>query len=295
MMTPLHKAYRIAEIADRLKRKEQVLVVSTQVLEAGVDLSFRHILRARPIFSSVAQAAGRANRHAEGYTATVEVFDFIRQNGSDTRKLIYANEQQRHVTDELLPPAGAWSEAQTAELIERYFEKLSIVDANIAALGRFEDAAKGQWSQLAGLSPFDTLDEANGNELGEQYSRVFVVTAHTWMSPLAKSWMEYFGISRVSDIYDFYLDKGFFARLSFDDRKRFISLVGQYVAPVRRRLVSRVCGRVDPQAASILRAQDDDDYHVDTGFGHLLLREDFDNFERNLEAAMSRSYSPNHL
>ncbi len=89
MMTPLHKAHRIAEIAGRLKRKERVLVVSTQVLEAGIDLSFRRILRARPIFSSVAQTAGRANRHAEASTATVEVFDFVRENGADSRKWIY--------------------------------------------------------------------------------------------------------------------------------------------------------------------------------------------------------------
>ncbi len=292
MMTPLHKAHRIAEIACRLDRGERVLVVSTQVLEAGVNLSFRRILRARPILSSVAQTAGRANRHAEGAVATVEVFDFIREDGTDSSKWIYKNEHQRSITKELLPTAGAWSEAQTAELIERYFEKLSEVDPNIKALDWFADAAKGQWSKLAGLSPFETLDEDGGSELGEQDARVFVVTADAWTSPLVESWMEYFGISNVSDIYDFYRDKGFLKRLDFDDRKRFLSLVGQYVVPVRKRLVTRICGNVGPEAPGILRALDDNDYHLDTGFGHLLLREDLDNYDRRLEAAMSRSHDP---
>lgn len=292
MMTPLHKAHLIAEIAGRLDRGEPVLVISTQVLEAGINLSFRRILRARPIFSSVAQTAGRANRHAEGAVATVEVFDFIREDGSDSSKWIYKNEHQRKVTKELLPPDGRWSEAQTAELIERYFEKLSDVDPNIMALDWFADAAKGQWSKLAGLSPFETLEEEGGNELSEQNARVFVVTADVWTSPLVKKWMEYFGISHVSDIYRRYQERDFLRRLDFDDRKRFLSLVGQFVAPLRWRLVPQVCGPVDPEKMSIFRAQDDNDYHMDTGFGHLLLREDSDDYDRRLDAAMSRSHDP---
>ncbi|PLS84251.1 MAG: hypothetical protein CYG60_18940 [Actinobacteria bacterium] len=292
MMTPLHKAHLIAEISGRLDRKEPVLVVSTQVLEAGINLSFRRILRARPIFSSVAQTAGRANRHAEGDIATVEVFDFVREDGSDSSKWIYRNEHQRKVTGELLPPDGRWSEAQTAELIERYFEKLSYVDPNIKALDWFAEAAKGQWSKLAGLSPFETLDEDGGNELSEQNARVFVVTADAWTSPLVKNWMEYFQIPHVGNIYHRYQDKGFLRKLDFDDRKRFLSLVGQFVAPLRWRLVAQVCGPVDPEKTSILKAEDDNDYHLDTGFGHLLLGGDLDDYDRRLDAAMSRSHDP---
>ena len=291
-MTPLHKAHLIAEIADRLARKQPVLVVSTQVLEAGVNLSFRRILRARPIFSSVAQTAGRANRHAEGDIATIEVFDFIREDGTDSSKWIYTNEHQRKITRELLPPDGSWSEAQTAELIETYFEKLSDVDPNIMALDWFADAAKGQWSKLAGLSPFETLDEDGGNELEDQGARVFVATADAWTSLLVENWMNYFGISNASDIYYSYLDKSFLATLSFDDRKRFLSLVGQYVVPIRKRLIPQICGTVDLESVGILRAQDDNDYHLDTGFGHLLLREDSDDYDRRLDAAMNRSHDP---
>lgn len=295
MMTPLHKAHQIEKIKERLDRREPVLVVSTQVLEAGINVSFRRVLRARPIFSSVAQTAGRANRHAEGSIATVEVFDFVREEGTDSRKWIYKNEHQAKITDELLPVGGSWSEAQTAGLIETYFDKLSDVDPNTAALNWFEDAAKGQWSKLAGLSPFETLDEDGGNELAEQDARVFVLTGETWITPLVKSWMEHFGISNVSDIYVSYLNRGFLKSLDFDDRRRFLSLVGQFAVPIRKRLVSRICGDVGLDAPGILRAQDDDDYHLDTGFGHLLLREDFDDYERRLDAAMSRSHDPNQF
>ena len=124
MMTPLHKAHHIRLISERLKAGRSVLVVSTQVLEAGVDLSFRRILRARPVLSSVAQAAGRGNRHAEGEAAHVEVFDLLRKSGRDARKLIYRNERQRRVTDELLTLPGIWNEAETEGLIDAYFEEV---------------------------------------------------------------------------------------------------------------------------------------------------------------------------
>lgn len=295
MMTPLHKTHQIEKIKERLDRREPVLVVSTQVLEAGINVSFRRVLRARPIFSSVAQTAGRANRHAEGTISTVEVFDFVREEGVDSRKWIYKNEHQTKVTDELLPAGGSWSEAQTAGLIETYFDRLSDVDPNTASLNWFEDAAKGQWSKLAGLSPFDTLDEDSGNELAEQDARVFVLTGEAWITPLVKSWMEHFGIKSVSDIYASYLNKGFLKSLDFDDRRRFLSLVGQFAVPVRKRLISRICGETDVEEASTLRAQDDSDYHLDTGFGHLLLREDLDDYDRRLDATMSRLPDPSQF
>lgn len=292
MMTPLHKAHQIQEIAKRLANAESVLVISTQVLEAGVDLSFRCLLRARPILSSVIQAAGRANRHAEGELAQVEVFDLLRESGRDARKLIYQNEQQRRTTDELLTSAGSWSEAEASILVVQYFEKLSLVDANIAIFERFKQAAEGQWRQLAKLTPFDTVEDEDGNEVSiERNASVFVATAKTsWIGERIAGWMQKFGIEHVPDLYHRYQDKRFMAGLEFSDRKRFLSLLRQFTAPLRWRLVPQICGRIDIEKASILRAQDDSTYHLDTGFGHLLSRKDFDDYERRLEARMTRNH-----
>ncbi len=44
---------------------EKVLCISTQVIEAGVDISFQQVIRFAAGMDSVVQAAGRCNRHAE--------------------------------------------------------------------------------------------------------------------------------------------------------------------------------------------------------------------------------------
>ncbi|MBB6441928.1 CRISPR-associated helicase Cas3' [Phycisphaera mikurensis] len=61
-MCPAHRSDRVAEVKRRLRAGEPCLVISTTVVEAGVDVDFPVVYRALAGFDSVAQAAGRANR-----------------------------------------------------------------------------------------------------------------------------------------------------------------------------------------------------------------------------------------
>ena len=45
--------------------RQRVVCVSTQVIEAGVDISFQRVIRFSAGMDSVVQTAGRCNRHAE--------------------------------------------------------------------------------------------------------------------------------------------------------------------------------------------------------------------------------------
>jgi CRISPR-associated endonuclease/helicase Cas3 len=62
LMCGAHRSHRIAEIKDRLGAGLPTRVVSTQLVEAGVDLDFPVVFRAMAGLDSIAQAAGRCNR-----------------------------------------------------------------------------------------------------------------------------------------------------------------------------------------------------------------------------------------
>jgi CRISPR-associated endonuclease/helicase Cas3 len=74
-MCPQHRSERVATIKDRLKNKLPIRVVSTQVIEAGVDVDFPVVYRALAGFDSIAQAAGRCNREGRAKRGQVHVFD----------------------------------------------------------------------------------------------------------------------------------------------------------------------------------------------------------------------------
>lgn len=63
-MCPAHRSDMLAEIKGKLG-KERIICVSTQLIEAGVDISFEAVVRSLAGLDSIAQAAGRCNRHAE--------------------------------------------------------------------------------------------------------------------------------------------------------------------------------------------------------------------------------------
>jgi CRISPR-associated endonuclease/helicase Cas3 len=79
-MCPEHRSNRIAEVRMQLNSGESCVVISTQLIEAGVDLDFPVVYRALAGLDSIAQAAGRCNR--EGRSERGQVYVFEPEGGS---------------------------------------------------------------------------------------------------------------------------------------------------------------------------------------------------------------------
>ena len=62
LMCPVHRRAALSEIAERLREGKTCKVVSTSLVEAGVDLDFPAVYREHAGLDSVIQAAGRCNR-----------------------------------------------------------------------------------------------------------------------------------------------------------------------------------------------------------------------------------------
>ena len=75
LMVPAHRSAVLAEIRERLSCGMPCRVVSTQLVEAGVDLDFPTVYREIAGIDSVLQAAGRCNREGRRSIGHVYVFD----------------------------------------------------------------------------------------------------------------------------------------------------------------------------------------------------------------------------
>jgi len=73
-MTPEHRSQTLREIRNRLSDGTSCRVVATQLVEAGVDLDFPVVWRARAGLDAIAQAAGRCNREGRLSEATTWIF-----------------------------------------------------------------------------------------------------------------------------------------------------------------------------------------------------------------------------
>lgn len=76
LMYPKHRTRVLNEVREMLKDKETCRLVSTSLIEAGVDIDFPYVMRAEAGLDSIAQAAGRCNRSGKRSRteSLVEVF-----------------------------------------------------------------------------------------------------------------------------------------------------------------------------------------------------------------------------
>jgi CRISPR-associated endonuclease/helicase Cas3 len=145
-MCPSHRQDVLTDVSGRLSGGASVLLVSTQLIEAGVDLDFPAVFRAMAPAESLLQAAGRCNREHRRPTGRVVIFEatdapvpsFYRSAVGATRRFF--------------GPDGA--ELDDASALDRYYR-------SFYAAGNFDGSGRGQAIQES-RTEFDYRAVADG-------------------------------------------------------------------------------------------------------------------------------------
>lgn len=259
-MTPLHKKQKIAAIKSSLEAGRDTLVVCTQVLEAGVDLSFRQLFRALPVIPSLIQAAGRVNRHGEGEKGKLFLFDFLRGGEKKTRSYVYRDGEQREVTDICLAENKMFDEATAGQMVRRYYQMCFQRNTRQAPLEKILEGARGYYTAPAGLSPF-------GRQV-PQYG-VFVPLVFGELPSEVDLAMKKFGCYSPDEIWDRYAARGFLSSLEYKDKKQFMGLMQHFIVQVPEETAREVGELVENRA--ILRIKGESLYSEETGLSFVTI------------------------
>ncbi len=129
-ITPKERLRRVLLLRDLLQQHKRVVCVSTQLVEAGVDLDFDKVVRDIAPFDSIIQAGGRCNRNWTKDSGTVYIIRLKDGEGNLDSTRIYGNLTICGITQPLLEKWRRWNEDRILTCIREYFElvedKLSV-------------------------------------------------------------------------------------------------------------------------------------------------------------------------
>ena len=166
LMCAAHRSCVIEEIKDRLKEDIPTKVVSTQLVEAGVDFDFPVVYRAMAGLDSIVQAAGRCNREGKLDAGQVVVFVPPSKPPPGTISTAIAS------CKSALNSGNVQVSIDTPQVFERYFSHLfaqvELDTANMQDLLE-RDAGRLQIQFRTAAHKFRMIDDANTHTVYVRY------------------------------------------------------------------------------------------------------------------------------
>lgn len=96
-----HRSDKIASIKKKLNAgQERIVVISTNLIEAGVDISFECVYRSMTGLDSLAQSAGRCNRNGEMESGILHLINLQDENTGNMTELLHNIRVTELVLDE---------------------------------------------------------------------------------------------------------------------------------------------------------------------------------------------------
>lgn len=118
-LLPIHRKEVLTEL-ESLKTGNRTILISTQVVEAGVDLDFDEVIRDIGPLDSIIQCAGRCNRRWDRDNGNVTVVNMVDENGYSYAARVYGS-VIINITRNLLSGKIKVPEKEFEQLIQDYF------------------------------------------------------------------------------------------------------------------------------------------------------------------------------
>lgn len=148
--TPKDRKEKIQTIKERLKNNLKTILISTQLIEAGVDIDFPILYRDFTLVSSIVQSAGRCNRNGKmKKLGRVVVFN-LHKNGKSRANLIYGTGKDKEIlkfTKNAIGDADSFQEEELLPIQRMFFDRIS------------QELNFGQHSQNKGKIEFNFIND----------------------------------------------------------------------------------------------------------------------------------------
>jgi len=187
---PKERLDRIKNIRNGDKR----IVVSTQLVEAGVDIDFDIVYRDFAPLDSINQAAGRCNRNGLSSGGEVRVRRLIdEKTGRDFASYIYnKNSILLDITRKILSGKTEIPESDFLYMIENYYSLVSAAKADQKSRDILEAFYKLNYDGDKGISSFSLIDE--------DYEKVDIFIQFD--AAAISLWEQFLKISHLSDFFE---------------------------------------------------------------------------------------------
>lgn len=167
-MCPEHRREIIRSLKESLMNQQKLICVTTQLIEAGVDISFPCVIRSLAGMDNAAQAAGRCNRSGE-FGRCCNVY-LVNLNEERLGKNLQEIETAKNISMQMIKN-GHYSDFLSLKIMEDYFRKYYMerkkeLNYNIQDMGNKTDLLdllsldKFRWEQKGDRKPFSTQAQA---------------------------------------------------------------------------------------------------------------------------------------
>jgi len=240
-VTPKERLKRIKEI----KERKYKIVVTTQLVEAGVDIDFDVVVRDIAPLDSINQASGRCNRNGK---TKGKVYIVLLKDDKDKKlaSYVYSDGILLDITEKILSKRDEIKEGKFLELIDHYYKETKEKKSQDASRNLLEAVTKLRYDsedETTSISDFRLIDE--------DYRKIDVFIELN--EEAHGAWKKYLNLKNIEDL--------FLRKKTFDSMKADFY---QYVISIPMNTENRpeMFGEIGYVKQAVLK----DYYDCETGF-----------------------------